>query len=217
MMSIIEVAFIRFYISLFFIKNLPFPMDTQLLLLFRRRPPWLKRKLYHQTKSGATSPSTLHDTPCWTRSNKWGSGVWWQTGYAWLCWDGYAGCAVHTKGKQDTLLQYYSITVLQCVLSCAVTTPTGALWVANYNLHIIASVFSRIAFIEVKLSYVSCKVSSQLSKLVRFSSSNAEIAAVDYLKNQGYPATFLFKIPVRRSNYFRHWISKAWEKLKMSA
>ena len=39
----IEVAFIRFYTSRVFITNLPFPRDTQLLLPFHRRPPWLQR------------------------------------------------------------------------------------------------------------------------------------------------------------------------------
>lgn len=41
--QLIEVAFIRFYTSLIFIPNLPFPRDTQLLLPFHRRPPWLQR------------------------------------------------------------------------------------------------------------------------------------------------------------------------------
>ena len=41
--QMIEVAVIRFYTSLVFIPNLPFPRDTQLLLPFHRRPPWLQR------------------------------------------------------------------------------------------------------------------------------------------------------------------------------
>ena len=57
MMSIIEVAFIRFYISLLFIKNLQFPRDTQPLSLFRRRPPWLKRKIVPSNKTRGYVPS----------------------------------------------------------------------------------------------------------------------------------------------------------------
>lgn len=121
MMLIIEVAFIRFYISLFFIKKLTVSDGHPTTFALSPSVCMAETQIVPSNKIRGYVPRlyTIRHVGRVAISEGLGSNGK-QAMHAWLCWDGYAGCAVHTKGKQDTLLQYYSITV--CIILCSNST-----------------------------------------------------------------------------------------------